>query len=260
MSYVALIEVAKEIWALSARVERVTSVSEVMALAQKQARRQERFVLAYGPDFVRPKHHHRLHLPSDVLKLGFVPNCSCMERKHQELKSGKIMDGLARWVNQGMEMQNHALSELLLRGAQAPGPWNSKLLNATSSASLDAKRHFRDESLKRASSGQGCCHVSPRGRRDHVGMRRRTKVDSFLNWYVHRLYSPTRARRSTDPLQPHCVGLDLDAARIASWHLVACRWTRTVAASGVVARQRKLCMVRPLTGLLIVCMFAAEFV
>ena len=155
MSYVALIEVAREIWALSARVERVTSVSDVMALAQKQARHQERFVLAYGPDFVRPKHHHRLHLPSDVLKLGFVPNCSGMERKHRELKSGKIMDGLARWVNQGLEIQNHAVSELLLRGAQAPGPWNCKLLNTTSSASLDAKRHFRDESLKRASSARG---------------------------------------------------------------------------------------------------------
>ena len=65
---------------------------EVCAWRQAQIMHQEICVRAHGKQIIRPKHHHRLHLPSHALQLGCVPDCSIQEKKHQILKSCGLVD------------------------------------------------------------------------------------------------------------------------------------------------------------------------
>ena len=53
---------------------------EVCAWRQAQIMHQEICVRAHGKQIIRPKHHHRLHLPSHALQLGCVPDCSIQEK------------------------------------------------------------------------------------------------------------------------------------------------------------------------------------
>ena len=102
VSYGALIAECREISRLQNRTELITDAREVLRLAHRQRTHQQAFVAAYSVECVRPKHHHRMHLPRDILnilKLGFVPTCSPMEKKHRDLKSGKVMDNLQAYVN-----------------------------------------------------------------------------------------------------------------------------------------------------------------
>ena len=73
-------------------MELISDPDKVLPLARKQEIQQVAFVAAYGEECVRPKHHHRMHLPRDILKLGFVPHCAPMEAKHRALKGGRIVE------------------------------------------------------------------------------------------------------------------------------------------------------------------------
>ena len=53
---------------------------EVRPWRDAQLRHQEICVRAHGSNIVRPKHHHRLHLPCHALQLGCVPDCSIQEK------------------------------------------------------------------------------------------------------------------------------------------------------------------------------------
>ena len=52
-----------------------------------QSRHMQAFVLAYGPDALRPKHHFRLHLAEDYIKNHYMYDCNTMERKHRLCKA-----------------------------------------------------------------------------------------------------------------------------------------------------------------------------
>eukprot|EP00438_Fugacium_kawagutii_P008730 Skav223574 [mRNA] locus=scaffold2909:26577:27896:- [translate_table: standard] len=46
------------------------------------------FKSAYGSDQFRPKHHHPLHIATDLLTCQFFPSCEPLEGKHQIYKGG----------------------------------------------------------------------------------------------------------------------------------------------------------------------------
>ena len=62
---------------------------EVRPWRDAQLRHQDICVRAHGSNIVRPKHHHRLHLPCHALQLGCVPDCSIQEKniKSQQMVS-----------------------------------------------------------------------------------------------------------------------------------------------------------------------------
>ena len=52
-----------------------------------QKRHHTHFGMAYHNEF-KPKHHHRLHIPSQWMKAGVVISCEALETKHQLYKDG----------------------------------------------------------------------------------------------------------------------------------------------------------------------------
>ena len=110
---------------------------------------------AYGEECARPKHHHRLHLPRDILKLGFVPHCATMEGKHRALKGARIVDNQKRNVNAPAEFQEGVLPRLLLADITEDQPWTYVLLGVTHKASSHARSIFGDDSLRHSATARG---------------------------------------------------------------------------------------------------------
>eukprot|EP00435_Cladocopium_sp_Y103_P044340 s1677_g12.t1 len=75
-SFLALKHCCYEMHQLYIRSARITARDEVQAFHDAQILHQELFVQAHGGAAVRPKHHHRLHLPNHALLLGDLPECS----------------------------------------------------------------------------------------------------------------------------------------------------------------------------------------
>ena len=55
-------------------------------LARAIKRHLDLFVAAYGMDYIRPKHHYVLHLPSSLRKFGFILSTFTHERKHRMIR------------------------------------------------------------------------------------------------------------------------------------------------------------------------------
>ena len=91
-SFLALKDCCKEMHQIYIQHESITAPNQVKRFHDAQIVHQELFVLAHGACAARPKHHHRLHLPSHALLLGDLPECSLQEKKHQILKSGGLAD------------------------------------------------------------------------------------------------------------------------------------------------------------------------
>eukprot|EP00435_Cladocopium_sp_Y103_P030027 s2802_g7.t1 len=86
---------------------------DVRAWRAAQLNHQEIFRQVHDHKFLKPKHHHRLHLPSHALRLGCVPNCATQEKKHQILKSGGLVDRQAGKIQEYVQMQRSLLKRLL---------------------------------------------------------------------------------------------------------------------------------------------------
>ena len=154
-SFEALVEVCREITVLRSCVELISDPDKVLPLARKQEIHQVAFVAAYGEECVRPKHHHRMHLPRDILKLGFVPHCAPMEAKHRALKGGRIVDNQKCYVNAAADFQEGVLPRLLLADISQEDPWTYVLLGALHKASSHARSFFGDDSLQHSTTARG---------------------------------------------------------------------------------------------------------
>ena len=55
-------------------------------LARAIKRHLDLFVAAYGMDYIRPKHHYVLHLPSSLRKFGFILSTFTHERRHRMIR------------------------------------------------------------------------------------------------------------------------------------------------------------------------------
>ena len=128
----------------------VNREEDVKQLHTLQLRHQQKFFEAYGLDAMRPKHHHRLHIPEQTLLLGFVPNCALHEKKHQVLKGGGLVDRHKQKMRQAEALQRALLPRLLLQTAdlaekEGLGEWN--LATPTRPAKGDLQSALQDPSL-----------------------------------------------------------------------------------------------------------------
>ena len=89
---------------------------DYQSLAQAQKDHQEIFCRVYT-DAVRPKHHHRMHLPQQYASVDFVPTCCGTESKHRDYKSifASNLQHLIREKDGGATLSQHLLPRLLLR-------------------------------------------------------------------------------------------------------------------------------------------------
>ena len=225
-SYRALVEVDREIHRLRSRVDLISSALDVLPLARKQEAHHRAFVEAYGAEKVRPKHHHRLHLPADILKLGFVPDCSAMEKKHQALKSGGILDKHRAWVNVGKVWQEQTLGALCLVGDADATSWNCKLLQEVRPASSESQRLFRDQSLERSLSARSALGTLFVG--DHVIWRWEGDGGGMIRDLVQSKQTTLRVRVTRMQLVSRGPwGSVWDLTPRDTWHCVdeAAQWT-----------------------------------
>ena len=82
----------------------------------EQRKHQKMFAAIYA-DSVRPKHHCRLHLPSQYMKHGVAASCWGVESAHKHYKSlfAETTQHFLRSDHGGSELSKHLLPRLLLR-------------------------------------------------------------------------------------------------------------------------------------------------
>ena len=57
-------------------------------------------MVAWGLQALKPKHHHRLHIPDAVVRLGALPSTEPQEKKHQCLKGTGVLDRQKRVLHE----------------------------------------------------------------------------------------------------------------------------------------------------------------
>ena len=79
-SFLALKHCCKEMYRIYACQRPLQVEEDVKTWREAQLNHQRIFRHVHDKKFLKPKHHHRLHLPSHALLLGCVPNCSTQEK------------------------------------------------------------------------------------------------------------------------------------------------------------------------------------
>ena len=128
-----------------------SSVEDVRPLHEAQLEHQRLFVHAYGEDAVKPKHHHRLHIPTAMLQLGILPNCAVQESKHRVMKGAKLVDRQAGKLTQASQLQKSLLPRLLMtvsESANNHGLASWGLSEPIKHADLQLKHALNDFSLQ----------------------------------------------------------------------------------------------------------------
>eukprot|EP00435_Cladocopium_sp_Y103_P035404 s395_g9.t1 len=91
------------------------TAEDVTTLQHCQEIHQQHFVACYSEDLVKPKHHHRLHLPSAFVKMQVALRCETHESKHRNYKHG-LAERMTSLVHEGF--QKSILPRLLQGQAQ----------------------------------------------------------------------------------------------------------------------------------------------
>ncbi|CAE7660659.1 unnamed protein product [Symbiodinium sp. CCMP2592] len=110
-SFFLLKSISAELRRLKAS-KRPLASADVQMLHRLQQQHQEAWPQAWGRETMRPKHHHRLHLPAGCVTLSFLPNCETQESKHRVYKSYIAAHQRAH-VNVSSKFQIALLSRLL---------------------------------------------------------------------------------------------------------------------------------------------------
>eukprot|EP00438_Fugacium_kawagutii_P014703 Skav221093 [mRNA] locus=scaffold4552:36609:37451:+ [translate_table: standard] len=123
-------------------------------LDREQRKHQEMFAALY-PDSVRPKHHHRLHLPEHYVKTGMAINCLGVESSHQDFKKlyADILQQFLRADDCTGEYSKQLLPRMLLRSLEAYSstPFldhGFELLNEFSAAEVAAADRLSHKSFR----------------------------------------------------------------------------------------------------------------
>jgi hypothetical protein len=112
-----------------------------------QTEHQKAFVEQWG-DYVRPKHHHRLHLPFQYKALNLCPTMWGTESKHKDYK-GIFAANFQQWLTEemgGSAFSTRLLPRLALRPMEM---WNERPLSAAGytleKAFSDSKVHLETD-------------------------------------------------------------------------------------------------------------------
>ena len=158
-SHVSGMEAAVDCWLKLClcvdHVKRPSKDFDGSALRAAQASHQEAFAKLW-PQYVRPKHHHRLHLPAHWAKFRSHANCWGTESKHRDYK-GCFAKDLQQWLTDrlgGSEFSSKLLPRLLLRHAE--------LLNERpiSQCGFQLVDPFCAEEVARTTGVEGCIIAS----------------------------------------------------------------------------------------------------
>ena len=147
-SFLALKQICSELRRLSYMVAPLDS-RKVQKLKQLQSRHHELFRKAWGDDMVRPKHHHRFHIPPACEQLRFLPHCGVQEKKHQEIKHG-LIDSLEGCCGDSLRLQKAMVVRLTMHNADSSekyglGEWG--LGKPAKEATGEDKLAFKDNGL-----------------------------------------------------------------------------------------------------------------
>eukprot|EP00435_Cladocopium_sp_Y103_P022980 s3731_g5.t1 len=115
-----------------------------------QTEHQRAFVNQWG-DYVRPKHHHRLHLPFQYKALGLTPSMWGTESKHRCYK-GIFAANFQQWLTENMggsEFSTRLLPRLALRHMEM---WNDRPLAA---AGYTLEQSFSQEEIQKETNLSG---------------------------------------------------------------------------------------------------------
>ena len=151
VSFKCLCDVVCFLLKLQHRFTRITA-ADAQQLQSLQKAHQDAFALAYK-DF-KPKHHHRFHLSSQMLKSGVLLSCEPHESKHQLYKSG-VADKQRGNVKNHAAFSNAVLARLLqshYHSLTKNGLPFWELLPPIASASLDDKIYFGMPSVQTSKS------------------------------------------------------------------------------------------------------------
>ena len=130
---------------LCACVECIRTISHTRCfdtLHTLQTEHQKAFVEQWG-DYVRPKHHHRLHLPFQYKALNLCPTMWGTESKHKDYK-GIFAANFQQWLTEemgGSAFSTRLLPRLALRHMEM---WNERPLSA---AGYTLEKAFSDSEV-----------------------------------------------------------------------------------------------------------------
>lgn len=146
-------------------------------LATCQQEHQEAFA-RLRPDQVRPKHHHRLHLPAHFQRNGLAVTCWGVESSHMSYKS-TFAGNLQQWLTAergGADFSAKLMSRLLLRHCELfndlpflPKGWQ-------------LVRPFSEADVRRETGVEGCS-ISARCRLHTVELAERDILLWGLQWH-----------------------------------------------------------------------------
>ena len=156
-SFTLLREVASEMRRLQHLWTGIRQASDVSRFRALQTSHQEAFAAAYTAEAMKPKHHHRMHLPDACLKLGILPSTEVHESKHRQVKSSGCMDRQKKATNQSENMQRGLLPRLLdsnlrLANEYGLGAWEP-MRGPTQPAAPQLRRALEDGSLRSCKKG-----------------------------------------------------------------------------------------------------------
>lgn len=152
-SFLALCDIVSFVRTLQQGLSAVTQ-RDADYMQKMQRKHHNLFVLAYGKSHLKPKHHHRFHLPAQWKAMGLVLSCEAVEFRHQIFKSG-VADRQRKLVNEHSLFSKSILPRLLqtaLRMVQETGLHFWQLLPPIRTASIDDHIAFTTNDLKTSSS------------------------------------------------------------------------------------------------------------
>lgn len=104
----------------------------VAGLQAAQERHQKSFQECYSSDYMKPKHHHRLHLGQSFLQMGVAVRCEQHESKHRNYKHG-LAERMKSTVRTGFQKsilprllsgQANRVQEIGVQPLRLIGPFN----------------------------------------------------------------------------------------------------------------------------------------
>ena len=161
VSFRALARCCRELWKLRFRYQPIVDYEPVLELANRQSEHQTTCLAAYEITFIRPKHHHRLHIPQACVVLGALPSCAAMEKKRRCLKGGGLFDKTESLVNQSARWQKAVNPKMLeLSWSNTESFHHASLSAAIKPASAGDQAAFTDTTPGKAQNviwSQGDC-------------------------------------------------------------------------------------------------------
>ena len=140
-------------------LRKIASSNDWDELERVQEAHQLAFSRTY-PEEIRPKHHHRLHLPQQYRAADFVATCWGTESKHRCYKSiyARNLQQFLTERNGGVEFSERLLPRLLLRSAELCQ--NMTLQPRT----FQLEKLFDEAEVNRLAAGLEGCRVGARCR------------------------------------------------------------------------------------------------